>query len=104
MIKAITFDLDGVYFVNGKANFIKALVGLGVPEGKGKEVFFKSDQMNRLYKTGKMNDKEFWSWALQKWKLDLSVSDIVELLIKGYETNVKVVETVGRARRGVTKL
>jgi len=25
MIKAICFDLDGVYFLNGKSNFIKAL-------------------------------------------------------------------------------
>ena len=32
MIKAICFDLDGVYFLNGKSNFIKALVDLGVPE------------------------------------------------------------------------
>lgn len=29
MIKAICFDLDGVYFLNGKSNFIKALVDLG---------------------------------------------------------------------------
>jgi hypothetical protein len=25
MIQAITFDLDGVYFPNGKGNFIKAI-------------------------------------------------------------------------------
>lgn len=30
MIKAICFDLDGVYFVNGKSNFIKELVNLGI--------------------------------------------------------------------------
>ena len=27
--KAITFDLDGVYFVNGKSNFIANIVNLG---------------------------------------------------------------------------
>ena len=47
MIKAITFDLDGVYFPNGKANFIKALVNLGVAEDEAKRVFFRSSLIPR---------------------------------------------------------
>lgn len=46
MIKAITFDLDGVYFVNGKSNFISNLVKIGVSEDEVKRVFLKSDEMN----------------------------------------------------------
>ncbi len=45
-IKVITFDLDGVYFPNGKANFIKSLENLGVSEDEAKRVFLKSTQMN----------------------------------------------------------
>lgn len=98
MIKAICFDLDGVYFLNGKSNFINALVDLGVSEDEAKRVFLKSDQMNKLYKLGKMTDEEFWSWALKEWKLNLSVSEIIDLLIRGYETNGSAVEYVKQVR------
>jgi len=98
MIKAITFDLDGVYFVNGKANFIKALSSLGVTENEAIRVFLKSDQMNKLYKTGRMTDEEYWQWAINEWKLKLSVVEVIELLIKGYEINSKVIETVIQVR------
>lgn len=98
MIKAITFDLDGVYFVNGKSNFIKALGELGVSEAEAKRVFLQSDQMNNLYKRGKITDNEFWSWAAKGWKLNKSPDELVELLIEGYEVNPDVVNTVKRVR------
>jgi putative hydrolase of the HAD superfamily len=98
MIKAITFDLDGVYFVNGKENFIRNLVALGVLEDEAKRVFLKSEQMNIQYKGGLIGDEEYWSWALAEWNLNLSVDEIKELLIKGYEINNRVVETVKKVR------
>jgi HAD superfamily hydrolase (TIGR01549 family) len=99
MIKAICFDLDGVYFLNGKSNFTKALVGLGVTEAEAKRVFLQSNQMNKEYKLGKMTDDEFWTWALNEWDLDMSVQEIVDLLIKGYETNDAVVKYVKQVRK-----
>lgn len=98
MIKAITFDLDGVYFINGKENFIKSLANLGVSEDEARRVFLKSDQMNKEYKRGIINDEEYWSWAIKEWNLDLGVEEIKDLLIKGYEVNDRVVETVKKAR------
>jgi FMN phosphatase YigB (HAD superfamily) len=67
MIEAITFDLDGVYFPNGKTNFLKALQDRGVSEGEAKRVFLKSDEMNNQYKLGKMSDKDYWMWAASEW-------------------------------------
>lgn len=98
MIKAICFDLDGVYFLNGKSNFIKALVELGVSDEEARRVFLKSEQMNKLYKLGKMTDEEYWNWALSEWNLNLSIKEIVDLLIKGYETNDYAVEYVKKVR------
>lgn len=98
MIKAITFDLDGVYFINGKENFIKNLVNLGVAEDEACAIFFKSDKMNIQYKGGLIGDEEYWSWALNEWKLNLSVEEIKDLLIKGYDVNDRVVETVKKLR------
>ncbi len=98
MIKALTFDLDGVYFINGKSNFIKNLVALGVNETEAKRVFLESEEMNRKYKTGQWTDQEFWTWALTEWKLNKTVSDIVDLLISGYEENKEVVGFVKNIR------
>lgn len=98
MIKAITFDLDGVYFPNGKANFIKALGELGVSEDEAKRVFLKSDQMNKLYKNRKMTDEEFWSWAAQEWELDKTPQELIDLLIAGYDVDEEVISIVKKAR------
>lgn len=98
MIKAITFDLDGVYFINGKSNFIKNLGELGVSEEDAKRVFLDSDEMHYQYKVGKMTDVEFWSWALKEWNLSLSVQEIIDILIKGYEVDENVISVVKKVR------
>lgn len=97
-IKVITFDLDGVYFPNGKANFIKSLENLGVSEDEAKRIFLKSPQMNQEYKNGKMTDEEFWLWAVSEWKLNLSWKEVVDLMIEGYDVDDNVVSTVKQLR------
>ncbi len=98
MIKAITFDLDGVYFVNGKSNFISNLVKLGVPETEAIRVFLKSDEMNHMYKEGKMTDEQYWRWAAKEWKLEKTPKELIDLLISGYEVDENVVEVVKKVR------
>jgi glucose-1-phosphatase len=98
MIKAICFDLDGVYFVNGKSNFINNLGKYGISEEEAKKVFLKSDQMNKMYKEGKMTDDEYWSWAIKEWGIDLTVQEVIDLLIEGYEVNNDVVKIVREVR------
>lgn len=98
MIQAITFDLDGVYFPNGKGNFIKALGDLGVSEDEAKRVFLKSDQMNQVYKIGKMTDVEFWTWAASEWKLQKTPQELTDLLISGYDVDDRVVNIVKTVR------
>jgi len=99
MIKAITFDLDGVYFINGKSNFIASLGRLGVPEEDAKRVFLESDEMNKLYKRGKMTDKEFWTFAIKEWGLDISIDQIIKMLIDGYDINEGAVKIVRAVRK-----
>ncbi len=98
MIKAITFDLDGVYFINGKANFIANLVNLGVDESEAKRVFLQSDQMNKLYKTGQLEDEEFWTWASSEWNIGRSWQELIDLLISGYEVDSNVRDIVKKVR------
>lgn len=99
MIKAITFDLDGVYFPNGKANFINALEQHGVSTDEAKRVFLKSDEMNHQYKIGTMSDDEFWSWAAQEWGINLSPQELEALLIASYEVDPQVEGVVKSARQ-----
>jgi putative hydrolase of the HAD superfamily len=97
MIKAITFDLDGVYFIKGKLNFLNNLIKIGVEKSEAEKIFF-GDKMNKEYKLGKLTDDEFWSWAIEQWNLDISVKEIIDLMIKGYEVNSKVEEVARKAR------
>jgi putative hydrolase of the HAD superfamily len=55
--------------------------------------------MNKLYKTGNMTDEEYWTWAIKVWGLRLSVEEVINLLIKGYEINKEVVEVVEKVRK-----
>ncbi len=98
MIKAITFDLDGVYFPIGKAEFIESLAEFGIDEVEAKRVFLKSEQMNSQYKIGDMSDHDFWSWALTQWKLNLSVDEITTRLIDCYKPDLSVVALVRAVR------
>lgn len=98
MIKAITFDLDGVYFVNGKSNFISNLGKLGVSGEEAKRVFLQSDEMNHQYKEGKMTDDEYWNWAAKEWKLNKTPTELIDLLISGYEVDNNVVEVVKKVK------
>jgi len=90
MIQAITFDLDGVYFPDGKAKFVKAIEARGVAHDEAKRVFADSDEMNKQYKLGKMSDEAFWGWAAREWKLGLSQREIVEILIDSYSIDSDV--------------
>lgn len=97
-MKTITFDLDGLYFPNGKANFIESLEKLGVNADETKRVFLKSPQMNQEYKNGKMTDEQFWTWAVSELKLDISWQETTKLLIESYDVDVNVVSTVKKLR------
>lgn len=99
MIQAITFDLDGVYFPNGKQNFLKALGVFGVSEDEAKRVFLKSKEMNELYKLGAMTDTDYWAWAAKEWKLDKTPDQLMKLLIESYDVDENVVSTVRAVRK-----
>lgn len=99
MIKAITFDLDGVYFPNScKESFMAKVVDLGVEPSEVRRVFYQSDEMNEQYKLGKIGDQEFWTWAAEEWKLAVSPIDLLEMLLDCYQPDQKVADTVRKVR------
>lgn len=98
MIKGIIFDLDGVYFKNGKKNFIKKVSSrFGVDARLVKEVFLKSEMM-RKYKEGKVSGDEFWKYAIGEWKIKSTPKEILKILKQGYELNDIAIKLIKKLR------
>jgi len=88
-MKAVILDLDGVYFMNGKENFIKNInKKYSIPIKNIEYVFLKSDMM-RKYKQGQISGEDFWNYALNEWKIKAKQEDILEILQEGYDLNGK---------------
>lgn len=98
-IKAVVFDLDGVYFEHGTERFMDALKKrYGLPEEKIREVYFRSPQMSD-YKQGKITDSEFWGYAISEWGIPATQEELTNLLLEGYEENPDVLQFIDQLRR-----
>jgi len=88
-MKAVILDLDGVYFMNGKENFIRNINKIySVPIKLIEEVYLKSYMM-RKYKQGLISGSTFWNYALSEWKIKATQAEILEILEHGYDLNGK---------------
>ena len=88
MIKAITFDLDGVYFTSDSfSNFKKEL---------GVENF--NDAYMTQFKQGILTEDQFWDLTRQEFGVTLSNQQITNLLADSYSVNQNVVDYVKQVR------
>ncbi len=84
MIKAICFDLDGVYFTaDGKRGFEQSLRDLGVPQEKITYALYKGDEM-LSFVTGKMTEDEFWDFMRNYLELSFTNQQFTEIWAKDY--------------------
>ena len=87
MIKGIVFDLDGVYFQNGKKNFIRKVSDkFNIDRNIVADIFLKSDLMTR-YKGGEIKGDDFWKNAIKIWKIKSTPKELIGILKEGYEVN-----------------
>lgn len=87
MIKGIVFDLDGVYFQNGKKNFVKSVAKkFNISMDDVADFFLESDLMRR-YKKGEIKGEEFWNNAIKLWEIKAAPQELLEILKNGYEIN-----------------
>ncbi|MGI5898047.1 MAG: HAD family hydrolase [Candidatus Dojkabacteria bacterium] len=102
MIKAIVFDLDGVFFENGTETFINSLQEkYHLEKTQIKDVYFKSQQMQD-YKKGKILGDEYWAWATKTWKISATKKEIIDLLINSYSVKEQTKQYVENLRsRGI---
>ena len=97
-MKAVTFDLDGVYFTpqsfkNFKANLPKKVMD----EYKLNWVLYKSPEMLN-FKMGKMEENEYWDFVRKELGVELNNSEIFKLLRDSYEVNPEVKEYVNEVK------
>lgn len=90
MIKAICFDLDGVYFTGkGKKAFFDNLVELSQDEEKVAYVMTKSPEYLQLV-TGKMDEHSFLNFMRSYLNINLADQEIKKLWVKEYEIDQNV--------------
>lgn len=98
MIKAVCFDLDGVYFTSqGFSKFKEELTNLGAkPE---KINYFLHKEPMEKFKKGEVGAAEYWKEAIEYLQIPLSPHEIINLLPKHYEINPQVKEYADSLRQ-----
>ncbi|OGC48166.1 hypothetical protein A3A69_01235 [candidate division WWE3 bacterium RIFCSPLOWO2_01_FULL_37_15] len=99
MIKAICFDLDGVYFTSDSfKNFKKHLPKEVNDEEKISYVLAKSDEMIR-FKRGEMSEEEYWEYATMELKIKTDLDGICDCLRESYDINHEVADYVTKVQK-----
>ena len=98
-IKAICFDLDGVYFTpQGKQSFHHALSEeLGADSKIIDEIMYRSNEMRQLV-TGEIAPAQFWEYLRQQTGITASDEDLVARWIRDYEIDADVQRAVHSAK------
>ncbi|MCA9383386.1 HAD-IA family hydrolase [Candidatus Dojkabacteria bacterium] len=98
MIKAITFDLDGVYFPEeGKKGFHKRLTELVGDESKVVHALYKSPEMLKLV-TDELSEIEFTDWLNSYLGTEFTVDSLGEFWTRDYSINDEVSRYIKSAR------
>lgn len=99
MIKAICFDLDGVYFTpKGKNSFHQGLITeYGVKKEIVDEVMQKSSLMAKLVR-GQINATDFWNEFRNITGITASDQELTGRWVRDYEINPQVKKAVLRAK------
>jgi putative hydrolase of the HAD superfamily len=98
MIKAVCFDLDGVYFtLDGKKFFQQALIDLSKDESKVIHVLYKCPEMLAFVK-GELEEHLFWNFVRDYLTITLSDEELRELWAKGYEIDSEIQELIHKLK------
>lgn len=98
MIKAICFDLDGVYFNGDSFSKFRNIIGKNVSQDKIIEVYHKSE-ISSNFKRGLISEKDYWDYVRTELRCELSNKEIFKALRDSYTVNTDVAEIVKQTRK-----
>lgn len=98
-IKAICFDLDGVYFTpKGKNSFHQALIEeYGIPKETVDEFMYRSPEMAQLVR-GQISAEDFWNRFREITGATAGDTELAERWVRGYEVDGNVRNAVLKAK------
>ena len=101
MIKAIIFDLGGVYFTDGTTIALKKIEKeFKLPFGVLREIFSEKGELGRKYRKGEIDEERFWDEAEKRLKLEgESLLRIREIWHSSYKPNPGMKDLVISLRR-----
>lgn len=99
MIKAVVFDLDGVYFTQESIDaFIKNFPKKITDPDHMLYVLAKSDEMAK-FKKGILGEADYWSYVQKEFGTEISLAKISQLYMDSYKVNSNVVDIVKKVRK-----
>ena len=97
MIKAVIFDLGGVYFTDGVKKLRKVLSSkYNITEESAREVL--EGRLGTDYRIGKITPEEFWAGAKKTWKINESSIKLAQMWIKSYKPVKSTINLIKRLR------
>jgi len=105
MVKALIFDLGGVYFADGTTLAIKNISKKYNVRPDLVEQFLRTgSELGALYRRGEITMEEFWNRAKRLANIKADNNDLNEMWIKSYVPIKGTVEIVKRLKRKGIKL
>jgi len=99
VIKAVCFDLDGVYFTpEGKKSFETSLIDLSNNKEKALHVLYQSTEMLDYIK-GIITEEVFWDYVREYLSINLTNEELTHLWVKDYQINIEVKTYIEKIKR-----
>lgn len=96
-IKAICFDLDGVYFTPRSFQNFKQKIKGENSDDKVNNTLYKSDEI-LAFKAGKISENAFWAFVKKELGINITSQEIFNMLRESYEINKDIAQVVKKTR------
>ena len=100
MIKAVIFDLGGVYFTNGtKIAIAKISKKYKIKKEEIESILLPGSEFGKLYRQGKITGKEFFKKLKKEFGIKEKDEDLIEIWFGSYKPVKDVIKTIARLKK-----
>ena len=105
MIKAIIFDLGGVYFTDGTKEAVKKISErYKLNSEELSEFFGAKSRTGKQYRQGKIASKQFWNEFEKKFKININEEELTKLWISFYKPIEGTIGIIKKLRKKGIKI